>query len=97
MFTPTHPGEVLRDEIECRGLDGNTLSEQTGLPYESIREMLDEKSAVTVREAMLIEAALGLPAASLLRLQMKYDMQTAAQDKAFASKLRLVRQCAAML
>ena len=46
---------------------------------------------------MLFEAALDIPADSLMRLQLKYNMQQAAANPSFMERLKQVRKCAAML
>ena len=32
-FSPTHPGEIIKDEIECRGITQRQLSDVTGIAY----------------------------------------------------------------
>ena len=46
---------------------------------------------------MMLEAALDIPADSLLRLQMKYNMQRSANDPSFMERLDRIRRFAAML
>jgi hypothetical protein len=43
---------------------------------------------------MMFEAALDIPADSLLRLQLKYNMAIAGQDKSFTKKLAEIRKLA---
>ena len=45
----------------------------------------------------MFEAALDIPADSLLKLQMKYNMHTARKDNALVEKLKQIRRVAAML
>ena len=40
-FEPTHPGEVLKEEIECRGISQKELSRQTGIPYTALNVVLN--------------------------------------------------------
>lgn len=42
------------------------------------------------------EAALDIPADSLMRLQLKYNMQQASNDKSFMERLNNIRECAAI-
>ena len=37
---PTHPGEVLKDEIEERGISQRQLAEGMGLTYSVVNEIL---------------------------------------------------------
>ena len=42
-FEPTHPGELLKEEIKCRGISQKELSRQTGIPYTALNEVLNCK------------------------------------------------------
>jgi len=46
---------------------------------------------------MMFEAALDVPADSLMNLQLKYNMYQAQHDKSFMEKLSEIRKYAAML
>lgn len=94
---PTHPGEVLKEEIECRGITQKELSRQTGIPYTALNEVLNCKRAITTEYALLIEAALGIESGFWLRMQMDYNVQTAKRNKTFAQRLESIRRIAALL
>ncbi len=98
-FTPTHPGEVLKDEIEYRKISQSLLAKQMGMSYKILNDILNERRAVTPTTAMMFEAALGIPAYSLISIQTKYNMQIACQDSTFMAKLEKIRTAvsAAML
>lgn len=93
---PTHPGEVLKEEIEYRKISQRKLSEQMGISYKVLNDILNCRRPVTTQTAMLFEAALDIPADSLMRLQLKYNMQQAAANPSFMERLKQVRKCAAM-
>ena len=46
---------------------------------------------------MLFEAALGISAGLLMRMQLDYNMQQATRDKSFMERLAQVRKYAALL
>lgn len=94
---PTHPGEVLKDEIEYRKISQRKLAEQMGISYKMLNDILNCRRPVTTQTAMLFEAALNVPADSLMHLQLKYNMQQAAADPSFMERLKQVRKYAAML
>ena len=94
-YEPTHPGEVLKEEIECRGISQKELSRKTGIPYTTLNEVLNGKRAITTEYALLIEAALGIESGFWLKMQMDYDMIMAKRDKTFAQRLASVRKIAA--
>ena len=89
-YSPTHPGEVVKEEIEYRGISQRELAKCIGLAYSVVNEILNGKRPVSTRTAYLFEAALGIPAYSLLRLQLKYDMQIAQSDKSMQKEIASV-------
>ena len=94
---PTHPGEILKDEIEYRGISQRQLAEQMGLAYSVLNEILNARRPMTEKTALLFEAALGIEAEPLMRLQLKYNMQTTRKDETFMKRLAQVRKIAAAL
>lgn len=94
---PTHPGEILKDEIEYRGLSQRKLAEQMGLGYSVLNEILNARRPMTEKTALLFEAALGVEAEPLMRLQLKYNMQTTRKDQTFMERLAQVRKVVAVL
>lgn len=79
---PTHPGEVLKDEIEERGISLRQLAKNMGLAYSVINEILNGHRTLTAKTALMFESALDVPANSLMFLQTKYDMHTARRNSA---------------
>lgn len=96
-YEPTHPGEMIKDEIEYRGLSQRKLAAQMGISPTLLNEILNGKRAVSTQYALLFEAALGIDAEIWLRLQADYDMQIIKSDKSFLEKLANIRKMAAML
>ena len=96
-FTPTHPGEVLKDEIEYRKISQSRLAKQMGISYNVLNDILNERRPVTIATAMMFEAALDVPADSLMRLQLKYNMQIAQKDNKLLSRLAEIRKMASIL
>lgn len=94
---PIHPGEILKDEIEYRGLSQKKLAEQMCISATLLNEILNCKRRVTTEYALLFEAALGIDAEPLLKIQAEYDMQVAKANKSFVKRLAEVRRLAAML
>ena len=94
---PTHPGEVLKDEIEERGISQRKLAASIGLTYSVVNEILNARRPLTAKTALMFEAALDIPADSLMYLQTKYNMQTARKDSALIQALKGIRKIAAIL
>lgn len=96
-YEPIHPGEVIKDEVEYRSISQRKLAEQLGMPYKALNDLLNGRRTLTVTTAMMIEAALDIPADSLMRLQLKYNMHRAAADSSFMERLSRIRRMASML
>lgn len=96
-YTATHPGEVLKDEIEYRKISQRQLASEIGMPYKALNDLLNGRRSLSTTTAMLMEAALGIPADSLMRLQMKYNMAIAKNDTPFMARLEQIRKYAALL
>ena len=96
-YTPTHPGEVLKDEIEYRKVSQRKLAEQMGISYKALNDLLNGRRTLTTTTAMMLEAALDIPADSLMRLQLKYNMQQAMNDPSLTERLKQIRKFAALL
>ncbi|WP_080902598.1 HigA family addiction module antitoxin [Parabacteroides sp. Marseille-P3160] len=96
-YEPTHPGNVLKEEIEYRGMSQRKLAKQMGVSYSVLNEVLNAKRPVTTEYALLFEAALGIDAGIFIRMQADYDMQVTRRNKAFADRLAQVRKIVAML
>ena len=94
---PIHPGELLKEEVDERKLSQRRLSEQMGISYKVLNDILNCRRPVTTQTAMLFEAALGISAPLLMRMQLDYNMQKAASDPSFMERLKKVRKYAAML
>ena len=70
---PIHPGEILKDEIEYRGISQRKLAAQMGISPTLLNEILNGKRAVSAEYALLFEAALGIDAEPLIKLQVDYN------------------------
>lgn len=92
-----HPGEMLKDEIEYRGLSQRSLAAQMGISPSLLNEILNGKRAISTEYALLFEAVLGIDADIWLRLQAEYDMQSAKKNKSFMKRLADIRKLAAAL
>jgi addiction module antidote protein, HigA family len=96
-FYPTHPGEILKEEIEYRGISQRKLAAQMGMSYTVLNEILNARRPLTTNTALLVEAVLGIEADTLMRIQTKYNLQTARKDKSFAERLIQIRKMTAVL
>jgi addiction module HigA family antidote len=95
-YNPTHPGEVLKDELEYRGISQRGLAKKLGISYSVLNEVLNGKRSLNHELAMMMEAALNVDAAPLLSMQNEYDMMMAERNESFMEKLKHIRRIAAV-
>lgn len=94
---PIHPGEMIKDEIEYRGISQKALANEIGVPASVLCEVLNGKRAVTTEYALLLEAALGIEADLWLNLQMEYNKHVARSNPSFMERLARIRNVAAFI
>jgi len=95
-YEPTHPGEVLKDEIEYRGISQRKLAAAMDVSYTLLNEVLKGKRPLSTELALLIEAALDLPAEPLLKMQARYNLIVAKRNAIFTDKLSKIGKVVAM-
>ena len=96
-YRPIHPGELLKEELECRHISQKSFAMQLGLPYTTLNEILNSKRPVSADFALLMEASLGVEPNLLLRMQASYNMQVAKTDKKLIERLVEIRKIASIL
>lgn len=95
-FYPSHPGEVIKDELEERGISQRKCADSIGIGYSVLNEILNGRRSISTTSALMFEAALDIPADSLLKMQMKYNMYTAMKDQTLVEKLKNISRIAAI-
>lgn len=96
-YEPTHPGELIRDELQAIGMTQSKLAERIGVSPSLLNEVINGKRAVNTELALLLEAAIGVPADVWLNIQAAYNMQIAKSDASFMKRLASIRRIAAVL
>ncbi|MDR0995332.1 MAG: HigA family addiction module antidote protein [Tannerella sp.] len=96
-FTPTHPGRLVKDELECRDIPQRRFAKEIGMSYTTLNEVLNGKRPLTADTALLFEAALGIDAGLLVRMQTSYNLQVARKDTKLLSRINAIRKVAAVL
>ena len=94
---PIHPGEMLKDELEARGMSQRKFAGLIGMPYTAFNEIINGKRPITTDTALKIEAATGIAATMWLSLQADYNMQTARHDSKLSAILENIRKAVAVL
>lgn len=96
-FRPFHPGELLKDELEYRHISQRSFARRLDLSYTAFNEILNGKRPVTTDFAMIMEAALGIPAYMLVGMQTDYNLQVAQTDSKLSKRLAEIRKIVAVL
>ena len=93
----THPGDILKEELEARGISQKKFSELLAVPYTQLNEILNGKRPITSDFALMVEAALGINPELLINMQMRYNLSVARQKKPLLARLvDIKRACAAV-
>ena len=95
-FYPSHPGEVIKDELEERGISQRKFADSIGIGYSVLNEILNGRRSISTASALMFEAALDIPADSLLKMQMKYNMYMAMKHQPLVEKLKKMSRIAAI-
>ena len=81
----SHPGALLAEELEARGLSQRELARRIGRPFQVVNEIARERKAITAETAVQLEAELGIRAYLWLAMQSKHDLVAARRKLAAAS------------
>ena len=73
-FTPIHPGEVLKDELEEVGLTQSALAKHIGVLPKTINEICRGKRGISAEMAMKLSKAFGGSPQFWLNLQNNWEL-----------------------
>lgn len=77
----THPGRVLRAELESRGMSANRLALAIRLPAKRMTAILSGRRAVRAETAVRLGRFLGTGPAFWMNLQGAYDVSVVESTK----------------
>ena len=77
----SHPGSLLAEELEVRGMSQRELARRIGRPFQVVNEIVRERKAITAETALQLEAEFGTPAYLWLALQSDYDLAVARRKR----------------
>ena len=95
-FRPFHPGALVKEELECRGIKQKDFAKKFGLSYSALNEILNAKRPISTEFALFLEAALDINADLLVRMQTDYDLQMARKNDTLLEKLNRIKNIAAI-
>lgn len=96
MEEAVHPGELIKDELESRGISQASLAHTIGMAPSVLNEVINGKRAVSVEYAMLLEAALDIDADTWLNLQTQYSKHRARSNPSLMRRIAAIRGAAAL-
>jgi len=96
-YETSHPGELLREELEVRGITQVKFAQRIGVSPSLLNEVIKGKRGVNTEMALLLEASLGIAAHIWIELQADYNMHVARSDTSFMNRLANIRKMAAAL
>ena len=73
-FEQVHPGAILKEELEARGLSANAFALRLRVPPQRIQEIVAGRRGISPDTALRLEASLGTPARLWLDMQTAYDL-----------------------
>ncbi len=79
---PVHPGEILKDELEHRGLSANRLAIELRVPANRITRILNGQRPVSADTALRLARYFGGTAEFWVRLQASHDLRVAERETA---------------
>jgi addiction module HigA family antidote len=74
---PIHPGEILRDELEARGLSARKFAILLGIPANAVTQITNGQRAISARTAILLSREIGTTPEYWMNLQTRYDLKLA--------------------
>ena len=90
-MTPiSHPGNLLRRELQARGLSANRLALDIGVPSGRVTDILNGRRSITADTAVRLGLYFGNGAAFWTGLQSQYDIARVERERG-AEIVRCVR------
>ena len=79
--TPIHPGEILAEELEARGMSALALAKALHVPANRISQIISGMRGMTADTALRLGQLLGTTPEFWINLQKSYELRLAEQEK----------------
>src|SRR5690554_2904059 len=89
-----HPGEILIDELEARGISQSDFAKTLDLPRSQVNEYIKGKRDFTTELCLLVARALDMDESIWLQLKQNYEVDRIKMDKKAAQKLKELEEMA---
>ena len=85
-FEPSHPGEIVREEIAARGLTAHSVALKLRVPANRLTDIVRAKRGLSPDTALRLSRLFGPSAGFWMNLQSQWDL--AAAEKASGARIR---------
>jgi HTH-type transcriptional regulator/antitoxin HigA len=89
-FKATHPGSLIKDELDYRGIKQKDFALDIDINPTMLNEIINGKRPVTPQIALLLEKTLAIKADYWLRFQSQYELDTERIKERSKRKLQLI-------
>ncbi len=79
MRAAVHPGRILKEELEARGLSANKLALDLAVPANRITAIVNGERSISAETALRLARFFGNDAQFWMNLQARYDLAVAEQ------------------
>jgi antitoxin HigA-1 len=80
MKTPSHPGRVIKGELDFLGLSVAAAATGLGITRQQLHRVIRGESGISPDVALRLEQAIGSTADHWLKMQASYDLAQARQN-----------------
>ena len=88
----THPGEILKDELDTRRLSQTDFAKQIGYQKSQLNEILSRKRGINADLALLLQETLKIDAEYWMNAQKMYELDVARINKKNHQRLEAITQ-----
>ena len=78
---PTHPGEILKEELEVRSMSINRFARDLGVPAGRISQIIQGKRSVSPDTALRLARFFGNSPEFWMNLQVQRDLAVARRER----------------
>ncbi len=80
VLPPAHPGEILAEELQARGLTANRAALKMRIPANRLTAIIKGERAITAETALRLAALFGVSAQFFMNLQSQFELAVATRD-----------------
>lgn len=91
-FKATHPGEILKDELEASAISQSDFAKTIGLKRSQLNEIIKGKRNLNADLAVLLEKTLGIDADYWMEAQKNFDLDVAKIKSKENKRLEAIEQ-----